>query len=260
MSLITRFEEIAGAVLSGVFKKTQAKKKSVAIAKELVTYMHQHKRMSGSQTVGPNVYRVFLCPDDWRLLANSGETLLFELSKYTYLEGQRFGYAFLTKPAIELHANENLTASQIFIEVDFDDSIVVEWKKEPEEGPIEKKKNERARANEEVAETNFAFSASDRRNQAYFLEIMEGPDKGKGFTLRKNVIYLGRHSQCDITLSDPEVSRRHAELTMDGSGWLLNDLGSTNGTWVNGKRILRHAVVLGDIIHVGQTKLMIKQT
>jgi pSer/pThr/pTyr-binding forkhead associated (FHA) protein len=48
---------------------------------------------------------------------------------------------------------------------------------------------------------------------------------------------LGRARTCDVTVDDPSVSRQHAELRPEGEGWLVADLGSTNGTFVNGRRI-----------------------
>jgi pSer/pThr/pTyr-binding forkhead associated (FHA) protein len=67
---------------------------------------------------------------------------------------------------------------------------------------------------------------------------------------------IGRSRDCDIVLSDSNVSRRHAEVLPTETGWSIGDLGSTNGTAVNGKRI-RGAVPLtgGDRIELGASQL-----
>jgi pSer/pThr/pTyr-binding forkhead associated (FHA) protein len=66
-------------------------------------------------------------------------------------------------------------------------------------------------------------------------------------------ITLGR-DDCDIVLSDPEVSRRHAAVAESPDGFTIEDLGSTNGTWVNGERIDRPAPLrAGDEVRFGNT-------
>lgn len=64
-----------------------------------------------------------------------------------------------------------------------------------------------------------------------------GPAPGKNYSLTKNEIYMGRDITNDIVINDPEISRKHARLTLQSGGYLLEDLGSTNGTFVDGKRI-----------------------
>jgi FHA domain len=68
-------------------------------------------------------------------------------------------------------------------------------------------------------------------------------------------ITLGRSRACDCVLDDPSVSRRHAELRRDGGLWLLRDLGSRNGTRVNGARLLDEAEVgPGDRVSFGDAR------
>jgi hypothetical protein len=66
---------------------------------------------------------------------------------------------------------------------------------------------------------------------------------------------LGRHADCDLVLDDDSVSRRHASLTCDSEGWLIRDLGSRNGTHVNGWRVAEAHVFDGDELLLGRTRL-----
>ncbi len=68
-------------------------------------------------------------------------------------------------------------------------------------------------------------------------------------------VTLGRSRDCDCVLAEPSVSRRHAELRRDGARWLLRDLGSRNGTRVNGVRLLDEAEVgPGDRVSFGDAR------
>jgi len=68
------------------------------------------------------------------------------------------------------------------------------------------------------------------------LYVLQGPDKGKTFQLPEGYGLIGRDSP-SIALTDTSVSRRHAELVEDHDHWLLKDLDSANGTYLNGVKI-----------------------
>ena len=64
-------------------------------------------------------------------------------------------------------------------------------------------------------------------------------------------VTIGRSGSCHLVLGDDTVSRRHAELFIDDGRWILRDLGSSNGTWVNGRRVVEAEVRPGDVVHLG---------
>jgi ABC transport system ATP-binding/permease protein len=68
-------------------------------------------------------------------------------------------------------------------------------------------------------------------------------------------ITIGRDG-CDITLENPQVSRQHAVIERHGTTHALRDLGSTNGTFVNGRRVTQHTLGVGDVIQIGAFKLV----
>jgi hypothetical protein len=70
-------------------------------------------------------------------------------------------------------------------------------------------------------------------------------------------LLLGRHHACDIVLSDPSVSRRHARLRFHDGRWMLRDLESTNGTRVNGVAVGRCALRPGDRLALGDERLVV---
>jgi pSer/pThr/pTyr-binding forkhead associated (FHA) protein len=75
---------------------------------------------------------------------------------------------------------------------------------------------------------------------------------GKRLVVGPTGVTLGRSRQCDVVLEDPNVSRQHAEIRPRGGSWVLTDLGSTNGSSVNGRRIDSPEVLKpGDEIEIG---------
>ena len=78
--------------------------------------------------------------------------------------------------------------------------------------------------------------------------------------LDKRKVLVGRSRECDIQLADPNVSRRHAELRQEGTTYWVVDLGSTNGTEVNGRRLKRAKLRDGDTITFGSTDAVFERS
>lgn len=88
------------------------------------------------------------------------------------------------------------------------------------------------------------------------LLVIQGPDKGRRYELPDSLALIGRDSR-QIPLTDNTVSRRHCELVPAEGNWILKDLGSANGTYINGQRVYRnYDLKLGDQIRVGRTLLV----
>ena len=90
-----------------------------------------------------------------------------------------------------------------------------------------------------------------------WLVIRTGDDRGRKVALGGDRIVLGRDDECDISLADTKVSRRHAAIEPDAEGIaLLRDLGSSNGTYVNGERVQTAQLRGGEQIQLGDTVLV----
>ena len=88
----------------------------------------------------------------------------------------------------------------------------------------------------------------------YRLVMRSGPSIGQIYPLDKSEMVIGRDLSNEIVISDSEVSRRHARLFMQGANYVIEDLGSTNGTFVNGQRLMGSYVLRpGEIITFGET-------
>lgn len=87
------------------------------------------------------------------------------------------------------------------------------------------------------------------------LVVADGTDRGKKITLDKNVTKIGKRDTNDMILSDKAISRLHCEIEYTSDSFLLRDLGSTNGTFLNGSRVKEAYLAPGDLIKIGNTTL-----
>lgn len=88
--------------------------------------------------------------------------------------------------------------------------------------------------------------------------VKRGPKAGSRFAVDRQLISLGRHPESDIFLDDITVSRRHAEVRLADDGFVVSDVGSLNGTYLNRERIEGSSIRLtsGDEVQVGKFKLV----
>lgn len=91
-------------------------------------------------------------------------------------------------------------------------------------------------------------------SDSFRLVVRRGPQPNQTYDLNKDIVTLGRDITNDIVINDPEVSRHHMRLTRGAGGFTVEDLGSTNGTFVNGQRLTgARPLRPGDMIGLGET-------
>ncbi len=93
-----------------------------------------------------------------------------------------------------------------------------------------------------------------------FLFIMEGNDKGQKYPLVPEGITMGRGEQNAIPLNDPGVSTVHAQVVLEGNQYMLRDLGSRNGCYLNNQKVTQQPLNHNDIIVLGNTMMMVNLT
>jgi pSer/pThr/pTyr-binding forkhead associated (FHA) protein len=90
------------------------------------------------------------------------------------------------------------------------------------------------------------------------LIMRSGPTPGAAFMLEGDQLTIGRDATNDIVINDAEISRRHARLTFQGGKYVLEDLGSTNGTFVNGQRLAGPRVLkAGEVVSFGEQIILV---
>jgi FhaA, N-terminal domain/FHA domain len=243
MSVLRSLESKIAGLVEGTFSRVfRSEVRPVEIARRLAREMEEHKSFSVSRTYVPNEYRVFLSPRDRERFASYESALTAELAGYLLEHARRERLALLSRPVIEFETDDRLGLGEFGIQ-----TRVVQ----PEEEPVEP-------AAREQAGRTMIYSAAGRvaepleeraRSRAHSALLLI---EGKRVVVGPAGATLGRSRQCDVVLSDPNVSRQHAEIRPRGGSWVLSDLGSTNGSSLNGRRIDGPEVIKpGDEIELG---------
>ncbi|MFK7984758.1 MAG: sigma 54-interacting transcriptional regulator [Sandaracinaceae bacterium] len=97
--------------------------------------------------------------------------------------------------------------------------------------------------------------ATKRKLRRTKLAVLDGPDKGTDLTIERERVTIGRSVICDLTLNDKAVSGTHVEVEAQETGFLLRDLGSTNGTFIGDLRVKEVWIKPGTVVRVGQSRI-----
>ena len=99
-----------------------------------------------------------------------------------------------------------------------------------------------------------------QQNEPRALVVIDGPAQGKIVNIAKHPISIGRASVCDLVLDDDFISSKHARITNQAEGYLVEDLGSTNGTWVEGEKLTQPVMIKPGVrIKIGRNTLTIRK-
>jgi hypothetical protein len=105
---------------------------------------------------------------------------------------------------------------------------------------------------------NRCFLQGEIMASQFQLIMRSGPTPGAAFALEGDQLTIGRDSTNEIVINDAEISRRHARLTFQGGKYVLEDLGSTNGTFVNGQRLAGPRVLkAGEVVSFGEQIVLV---
>ena len=89
----------------------------------------------------------------------------------------------------------------------------------------------------------------------FILRILEGPEKGREFSFDRIQVTIGRTVDNDVVLPDPGISRQHLSIRDKGGAYIVRDLGSSNGTQLNGNKITEEVLRSGDVITAGDAQI-----
>jgi hypothetical protein len=246
MSVLRSIESKIAGLVEGTFSRAfRSEVRPVEIARKLAREMEEHKSFSVSRTYVPNEYRVFLSPRDRERFADYEEALVGELAGYLLEHARRERLALLSRPVIEFETDGRLGLGEFGIQ-----TRVVQPEEEGPPAAAEPAAEETGRTMVYSTAGRVAEPLEERaRSRAQTALLLIG---GKRMVVGPAGATIGRSRQCDVVLDDANVSREHAEIRPRGGAWVLTDLGSTNGSSVNGRRIDRPEVIKpGDELEIG---------
>jgi hypothetical protein len=244
MSVLRNLESKIAGLVEGTFSRAfRSEVRPVEIARKLAREMEEHKSFSVSRTYVPNEYRVFLSPRDRQRFADYEEALATELAGYLLEHARRERLVMLSRPTIEFETDDRLGLGEFGIQ-----TRVVQPAQEAEAPPAPAGETGRTMVYSAAGRVAEPLEERARAQRERALLVLDD----KRLIVGPTGVTLGRSSRCDVVLDDPNISREHAELRPRGGSWVLTDLGSTNGSSVNGRRIDAPTVVKpGDEIELG---------
>jgi hypothetical protein len=237
------------SLFEGIFGRAfRTNVQPVELARKLAKEMDDHRTVSVSRVYVPNEYSVYLSPGDREQFQGYEDSLRGELQEYLSEHARREDYALLTSPRVAFETDDDLDVGEFGIATRMaqpQHRRAGEPAEEPEPGAtmIYKPK----------AAPTEAVSAEELGMER---ELVSLTVNGTRHEVKQRRLVIGRSRDCDIQLSDANVSRRHAELRQEGASYWIVDLASTNGIEVNGKRVKRAKLRDGDKVTMGSTDVV----
>ena len=224
--MLARFERalerIVEGSIAGVFR---LRVQPAEIGRRLERAMLDGRVISVGTNLAPNLYEVRLHPEDAAAFTGWEQALSREME--TWLAEFAFARGLSTVGPIQVHLVEDTSVGRR--------SVQAKWRFAAGGTPAGKSLQ------------------SDRGLPPPLRLLPSDPDMPR-VSLVSRPVRVGRADDNDLVLADPEVSRHHARLEPDGQDWRAIDLGSTNGTWVNGARLNAATIAAGDEVAFGSVR------
>ena len=245
MSVLQRFEKRLEGLVEGAFAKVF---KGVVHPVEILNAMQReseaHKAiLAGNRTLVPNRYVIDLSPYDHSRLAPYAAALAQELaqSQAEFIGEQ--GWTVYGDVIVEIERGDGLDTGMFRVTAEVytgGDAPAPGYDASPPQYPA-------------YDQGPYAGAGGGSGGPARAARLVS--NDGRNYPLSIGSTVIGRGDQANLRLPDVGISRRHARLDFDGAQVVLTDLGSTNGTMVNGQRVSAMALNPGDVIQLGTTTL-----
>jgi hypothetical protein len=274
MNPLKTLETMLSNLVEGTFGRLfRSEVRPMELARRLTREMDAHRTQSVSRVYAPNEYAVWLSPQDRALYEGVEAELIEELCAYLLEHARRENLMLASPPQIVFHTDEQLTLGEFGIEArlvrpeEQEPPPAVREEQEPVAVPAapEPKRGETMIYGGSESGVGGAGRGGQARRGAVPSQSSRARRPARAMLLvgERRVLVppsgavLGRSRECDIVLDDAGVSRRHAEIRPTEDGWMLIDLGSTNGVRINDRALRgKHELRLGDRIEVGTTELV----
>ena len=249
--VLRAIEQRLERIFEGVFGRAfRTNVQPVELARKLAKEMDEHRSTSVTRVYVPNEYTIYLSPGDREQFEGYENSLVSELEEYLSEHATRENYALLTSPRILFETDEDLGVGEFGIA-----TRMAQFGRKSE-GESE----EDVPAASAPAGATMIYKPRTQPTEAASLaelgverEVAVLSWNGQRRVLDQKRSVLGRSRDVDVQIEDPNISRRHAEIVQEGPTYWLVDLGSTNGTEVDGRRVQRARLDDGSRFTVGET-------
>jgi FHA domain-containing protein len=235
MSRVERFFERLVERPSARLFKTRLQ--PLQILRRIERAMEAERGAEGRHGLVPDQFTVRLHPEDLAALLRA-EDVASELASGALSFARAHGYALRERPRVTLRPDPGRRPGEVEIETALSPVL------EPVTGPG-------------IDAGTRVFEVPVVRAPAITLDIREPGRAARRVPMTGAPMRIGRAPECELVLSDNRVSRRHARLAARDGVLILTDLGSTNGTRVNGHRVTEVVLGAGDRVQIGETSLVV---
>jgi len=253
-------KKLEGLVEGGFGRAFKSSVQPVELAHKLAKEMGDHKTVGVSNVYVPNEFDIYLGEADYGHLSSLSASLKTELANYVTAFARREGWTLVAPPRIDQHRDDDLRVGEFGIATrtvsapaEAPGAALVPPAAAAAPGPLLDQTvlyQEQAPALAPAAAPPVARPSAPRAS----LRGQQGD-----WELREAVTVIGRSRRCDIVLTDPNVSRQHAEIRRQDDGFMALDLGSTNGMRVNRRDVKQAVLQHGDRLELGSTELVFER-
>jgi hypothetical protein len=250
VNALGRLENLLERVVEHSFARlAHAKLQPVEIAKQAARAMDRQQTVSITRVLVPNYYDIWLNPADFAPFAAITGTMQAEIASYLRDYAAQRSYTLPGAPVVALDEDAHVRRRQVYVEARLEDPMAVEV--ESREEGIQATSVMPAAPDPLLGGAPGLLSGA----RAYLTSA-----DGQQYHLEPGNITVGRSLENMIPLDDKRISRYHARLRFSGGHWTLSDVGSTNGTFVNGKQIKQRTLLEGDVVSFGGLEVTFHQT
>jgi Protein of unknown function (DUF3662)/FHA domain len=251
LGILKNIEKRMESLVEGVFGRAFRRQiHPVEIAKALTKQMDEGRMVSISRTYAPNDFTVHLSEEDTESIRAYQDALRDELIQYASTHAENKDYHLMTPPRVRFETEDSLRFGEFGITAKLTGG----------DGPREKGAPQDTSGQTRIFRTDDTggvaqgTSAISPEHHGLAREVVEVVTKDGSFPLEgRGPWTVGRSQDNDIVIPDPNVSRKHARLSRADNGYVVEDLGSTNGTLLDGAPIDRERIESGDELTFGQS-------
>jgi len=260
MGVLRSIESKIEGLFEGVFGRAfRTHVQPIELARKLVKEMDDHRNVSVSRVYVPNEYTVYLSTQDRRQFGGYEGSLVGELQEYLAEHARRERYALLGPPRVLVTTDDDLAVGEFGIATRLVGAESTDGGAALPAAPVEAPAHTMIyRAPVPVPEpeaTPLPEAEPEPEPERVTLTFA-----GREHSIDAERVVLGRSRDCELRVADLNVSRRPAEIRRENGSYVIVDLGSMNGTIVNGKRVERKELDDGDRIPLGSTEISFART